>query len=168
MIINKNRSFFQNEMTLKLKLMAIALLFCSFNQNIIGQSDTILIKTTIQNMFQAMANLDSSSLKMNFAPEMTLKSISKNKVGETITKEESSSQFLKIVGTKHEGLKLDERILSFQILIDDNMAMVWTPYKFYLNDTFSHCGVNLFTMVKIKDEWKILAIVDTRRKTDCD
>jgi hypothetical protein len=47
------------------------------------------------------------------------------------------------------------------------MASVWAPYKFYLGDKFSHCGVDVFQLMKTGDGWKIIYIVDTRRKGDC-
>ena len=43
-----------------------------------------------------------------------------------------------------------------------------TPYKFYVGEKFSHCGVNSFQLVKIRGEWKIQYIIDTRRRQNCD
>jgi hypothetical protein len=48
------------------------------------------------------------------------------------------------------------------------MATAWTPYKFYLDKTFSHCGVNAFQLFKSENGWKIISILDTRRKEPCD
>jgi len=28
------------------------------------------------------------------------------------------------------------------------MAIAWTPYTFYFNDQLSHCGVNVFSLIK--------------------
>jgi hypothetical protein len=47
------------------------------------------------------------------------------------------------------------------------MAAVWTPYNFYYNGQFSHCGVNSFQVIRFKDGWKIQYIIDTRRRTGC-
>jgi hypothetical protein len=44
------------------------------------------------------------------------------------------------------------------------MAHVWAPYEFYINDKLSHTGVNTFTLFKEKDIWKIIYLIDTRRK----
>jgi len=54
-----------------------------------------------------------------------------------------------------------------KILIDSQLASVWTDYKFYIGDKFSHCGVNSFQLVKLNDGWKIVYIIDTRRKEGC-
>ena len=34
------------------------------------------------------------------------------------------------------------------ITTDGNIASVWAPYEFYLDDVFSHCGTNLFFLQK--------------------
>jgi hypothetical protein len=48
------------------------------------------------------------------------------------------------------------------------MAAAWTPYRFYRNGEFSHCGVNSFQLVKMAEGWKIVYIIDTRRKEPCE
>ena len=40
------------------------------------------------------------------------------------------------------------------VLTEGNIASVWTPYDFYINGEFSHCGVDLFYLVK-EEDWKI-------------
>ncbi len=47
------------------------------------------------------------------------------------------------------------------------MAIAWTPYEFYVNDKFNHCGVDVFTLMQTAKGWKIMGIVDTRRKENC-
>jgi hypothetical protein len=72
------------------------------------------------------------------------------------------------ISTTPEGTNLDERILDYQIKIDGALASAWTPYNFYVNGNFSHCGVNSFQLVKMDDVWKIVYIIDTRRKEPCE
>lgn len=76
------------------------------------------------------------------------------------------SDFLTRVGTSQAVL--DEKILSIEIRIDGNMAHAWTPYEFYVDGKFSHCGVNSFQLIKSEMGWKIVHIIDTRRKEGCD
>ena len=47
------------------------------------------------------------------------------------------------------------------------MANAWAPYEFYINSEFSHCGINSFQLIKIEGNWKIIYIIDTRRKDNC-
>jgi hypothetical protein len=78
------------------------------------------------------------------------------------------ADFVKRIATTPEGTTLDERILEYQIKIDGTMASAWTPYQFYVNGNFSHCGVNSFQLVKMAEGWKIVYIIDTRRKEPCE
>jgi len=57
-----------------------------------------------------------------------------------------------------------ERYWDAKIITDGAIASVWAPYDFYLNGLFSHCGVDLFYLVKNKDTWKIAHFGYTRNK----
>ena len=61
-------------------------------------------------------------------------------------------------------MQFEERLLGHTIHIDGPMAIDWTPYEFYVNGKKSHSGVNVFTLYKDNGQWKIVAIIDTRRK----
>ena len=82
--------------------------------------------------------------------------------------ETSFSDFLKSISSIPKDISFKEELLDYQISIDGSMANVWTPYKFYFNDSLSHCGVNSFQLVKINGKWQIIYIIDTRRKEKCE
>ena len=80
-------------------------------------------------------------------------------------KTEKASEFFKSIASVPNNVTLLEKITDYKVQIDGNMAHVWTPYEFYVNGQLSHIGVNSFTMVKEPNgEWKIVHIIDTRRK----
>ena len=60
--------------------------------------------------------------------------------------------------------KFRERYWDAKIITDGNIASVWAPYDFYLNGSFSHCGVDLFYLVKNNNIWKIAHFGYTRNK----
>jgi hypothetical protein len=64
--------------------------------------------------------------------------------------------------------ELDEVTFDEQVLVDGALAVAWTPYNFFADGEFSHCGVDAFTMVRTPAGWKILQIVDTRVREGCD
>lgn len=151
----------------KIGIVFFSIFFAGPTPLLLGNNDTVLIKSCINQMFEGMAAFDSSMVHRSFADGFLLRSVIKSKDGTIIVREESGDSFLKIIGTKKPGVRYAERLLSYTILIDGDMAIVWTPYHFYLTDIFSHCGVNAFTVVKLPEGWKILSITDTRRKGDC-
>ena len=63
--------------------------------------------------------------------------------------------------------KFEEKLLDFSIQVDGNMANAWTPYEFWYQEELSHCGVNSFQLIKEDDKWKIIYLVDTRRREGC-
>jgi hypothetical protein len=131
-----------------------------------GPSETEAVKKVINQLFDGMRKGDSAMVSSTFSKGMILQSIS-DREGSVMVRTEKADGFLKAVGTPHTEM-WDERITFDQVLIDARLASVWTSYKFYIGDKFSHCGVNSFQMVKEKDGWKIVYLIDTRRKGDCD
>jgi hypothetical protein len=63
---------------------------------------------------------------------------------------------------------LQERALSYDIKVHKGMAMAWIPYDFHVNGEFSHCGVDIFSLIKIENDWKFISASYTVEKTECD
>ncbi|UOQ51856.1 nuclear transport factor 2 family protein [Hymenobacter cellulosivorans] len=128
-------------------------------------AETAAVKKTITTFFDGMRKGDSAMVRSTLAPGVVLHTImSRNGAVQTGT--EKAAEFLKLVGTPHKEV-YDERISFEQVLIDANLASVWTPYQFYVGPKFSHCGYNSFQLVKFTEGWKIVHIIDTRRKEGC-
>jgi hypothetical protein len=128
-------------------------------------TETEAVKTTIRSFFEGMRKGDSTLVRSTLAPGAVFHTIAA-KNGQTQLRPETPTQFVKMVGTPHKDV-YDERITFDKVLIDANLASVWTPYEFYLGSTFSHCGYNSFQLVKLADGWKIAHVIDTRRKDKC-
>lgn len=62
---------------------------------------------------------------------------------------------------------IDEQIWEPNIQINDNLATVVVKYALYVDQEFSHCGVDSMHMFKGPDGWKIFHLADTRRTEDC-
>ncbi len=125
-------------------------------------SDEDSVKSAIRQLFSGMKNSDSVLIKKSFSNNAVLQTITKT--GDV--KNENINDFAVSISKAEKG-SLDERIIFSNILIDGNLASVWTPYEFYDKDQFSHCGINSFQLVKSNAEWKIQYIIDTRRKDNC-
>lgn len=131
-----------------------------------AQSAEDSVKTTVNRLFIAMKTSDSTLLKTCFADKCILQTIVKSKEGNITVKDEALNEFASSVSSQPKG-SLDEQI-SFDIIrIDGPLAIVWTPYNFYYNGKFLHCGVNSFQLVRFNNEWKIQYLIDTRRKAGC-
>lgn len=92
-----------------------------------------------------------------------MQTISLNKDGKSTIEAVSKSNILKAIAAKNEGDIWFEKLFSYTIHIDENLATVWTPNEFYFNQKFSHCGVNSFQLFFIGEYREITSIIDTRR-----
>ena len=113
-----------------------------------------------------MRTSDTTLTRKAFAAKSIMQTIATSKEGKATVRTESIDGFIKSIAAPHPE-KYDERIVFTKVLIDGNLASVWTDYKFYVGDKFSHCGVNSFQLFKGEEGWKIIYLIDTRRKESC-
>lgn len=135
--------------------------------NLSAQNEEAKVKTTIIDFFEAFHKQDTTALKTMVKGNIKLQSISVNKEGKTVLNESRYEKFVKSIASIPKDNTFEEKLLSFRIQVDGNMANAWTPYEFWYNGKLSHCGVNSFQLIKDNDQWKIIYLVDTRRKEGC-
>lgn len=147
----------------------IFLLFCMCNSLILlGQaSEEEAVKATIDSFFTAFHAQDSLGMSSLVSQDVVLQTIGSNKEGKTILRTEKFNDLIRSIVSIPDSLNFLEKLLDYSIQIDGAMANVWTPYEFWLNHKFSHCGVNSFQLFKDADNWKIVYLIDTRRREGC-
>lgn len=150
-----------------MKQLSILFLFLCSTVAVNAQTAEDSVKTTVNNLFTAMKNADAVLLKSVFADSAILQTITRNKEGKTEVKTDEVAGFVEQI-TKLPKDAADERITYDVVKIDGALAIVWTPYKFYFNGKFSHCGVNSFQLVRFNGVWKIQYLIDTRRRAGCE
>ena len=131
-----------------------------------AQSAEDSVKAVVNNLFRAMKNSDGVLLKSVFADSAILQTI-ETKTGKTMVKNEAVAGFIESISKLPVGAA-DEQVIFDMVKIDAALASVWTPYKFYFNGKFSHCGVNSFQLLRLNNEWKIQYLIDTRRRAGCE
>lgn len=131
-----------------------------------AQSEEEAVKAVIVSMFDGMRAKNAEQIVEAFSENAIMQTI-QNKPEGTVIGSNTVAEFANSIGSVPAETYLDERLTGFIINVDANMATAWTPYQFYVNEKFSHCGVNSFQLVKINEQWKIVYIIDTRRKEAC-
>lgn len=144
----------------------ILLTCCLFASVLRAQTTEDSVKVAVQMLFKAMKESDSAALRQAFSPTAVLQTIGRNKEGKLSVNSDKVEEFAASISKAAPG-SLDERIEFASIQIDGPMASVWTPYHFYYQGKFSHCGVNSFQLVRLAEGWKIQYIIDTRRRDGC-
>lgn len=145
-------------------------------ERVIGGGGAIILPGTsperdamavVDKLFDGMRSGDSAAVRSVFAVDALLGSV-ETKGGSSNLKKDADGigGFVKAVGSPHQAM-WDERIANPKVHVDGDLAMVWVDYTFYLGDRKSHCGVDVFQLVKGADGWKIVTLVDTRRREAC-
>ena len=129
------------------------------------QGDYQLIKNSVAQMFEGMKEGDSAKVHGVMSDEVIFQSTAIRE-GQAKLFTGSLERFLNAVGTPHEEI-WDERISNLKVEVDGPLATAWMNYSFYLGDSFSHCGVNAMTFFRFDEGWKIIYLIDTRRKENC-
>ncbi len=133
-----------------------------------NSSEEEKVKQVVNTFFEGFHARDSIIMKSVFYKDPVVQTIGKTKEGETKLVNEQLEKVLKGIVAIPLETEFKEVLHDYVIKIDGDMANAWTPYSFYLNDTFSHCGVNNFQLLKQNEEWKIIYLIDTRRREGCE
>ncbi|NND62261.1 MAG: SnoaL-like domain-containing protein [Flavobacteriaceae bacterium] len=121
----------------------------------------------IDTFFEGFHKGDTTMMKSVMSKDMVMQTAFTDKKGNHRLSSGTSEALLKAIASRGEDQKWDERLGGYQVKIDGNLAHVWTPYEFYINDTFIHCGANAFTLTRMDDGWKIVHLIDSRRRETC-
>lgn len=151
---------------MKIIIVAAALLIGFFTN---AQSEVEKeVEGVIKTFFEGFHKADTILMKQTMAEELIFQTASKNKEGKDILRTDNVNDFIKAIGSGLPMIdKWEERILSYTVKVDGNMANAWTKYEFWLDGKFSHCGVNSFQLFNDNGTWKIIYLIDTRRKSSC-
>lgn len=151
---------------MKFFLFSLCIVFSivTFSQNSFSKADA---KSIIDIFFEGFHQGDTLKMKSVMAESMVMQTAFTTKDGKNQIVDEQPETFLMAIADRPKTQKWEERLLDYMVQIDGNLAHVWTPYEFWFNDTFSHCGANAFTLAKTDDGWKIIHIIDSRRKNGC-
>ena len=148
-------------------LLFLILLFMS--SSAIGQeAREAEVQKAVDTFFESFHQRDTVRLRAMLAPDVTLHSIGADREGNPVMRAEPMDTFLASIARIPDTVQILEKLLDYQVRVDGNMAHAWTPYAFYLDGAFHHCGVNSFQLYHDGEAWRILHIADTRRVEGCE
>jgi len=147
------------------------LFMCCFLVSSLGMAQETFNKAQaieiINTFFDGFHKGDTLVMRSVIGEDVTLQSVFADKEGYNHLRGGSMDEFIEAIAKRPEDQKWKEKLLDYKVQIDGNLAHVWTPYEFWLNGNFSHCGANAFTLAKTDDGWKIIHLIDSRRKSSC-
>jgi hypothetical protein len=112
----------------------------------------------VQRLLDAIGDRDSASFRSLVLPEMQNLVVYTEDDSVVIVRRQAE-QTIRSLGSA--GPKYLERMWEPTVLVSGPIAAVWTPYDFYRDGEFSHCGVDAFHLVRTSEGWRIAAILYT-------
>ncbi|MCY3677821.1 MAG: DUF4440 domain-containing protein [Gemmatimonadetes bacterium] len=119
------------------------------------------ILAAVQGIFDALAAGDGEILRGIIHPDVLMHSVERASDG---TRSSSTSTRDQLIA-RLEGSEqvLIERMWDAEVRVSGDLAMVWTPYDFYVGEDLSHCGADALLLTRNEDEsWTIIALSWTR------
>ena len=135
-----------------------------FGQSSFSQVDA---KQVIDTFFEGFHKGDTLQMNSVLTSDTVLQTAFTDGQGNDRISSMPVSNLLKAIAERPTDQVWDERLLDYKIQLDGNLAHVWTPYEFWANGSFSHCGANAFTLAKTEKGWKIIHLIDSRRRSSC-
>jgi hypothetical protein len=132
-----------------------------------AQEEQDEVRAVVGALFDAMRQADSAAVRELFHPQMRQMASSGERSGVPFVGFGEVDRFVQLVGEAEAGA-LDERIGPPEIRMDDHLATVFTPYAFHYNSNLLHCGVNVFLIARVEENWRIVGLADTRREQGCE
>lgn len=110
----------------------------------------------VETFFTAMAKNDWSLAKPVMIDDAVLYGY-RLENGEVRLSRTTAAEYLESAASGNS--RMLERIWDVEILEHDRLATIWTPYDFYLNGEFHHCGRNSFSLIQDAEGWRIAGVV---------
>lgn len=154
-----------------MKYVTLFLLLLVLNVNAQGpnppEEDKLAVKQVIEDFFDGFHKQDSIAMSSLVTDNVVLQTTARNKKGETLFKTEKFEKLITSITSIPDSIAFEEKLTSWSIQVDRTMANAWVGYEFWINEKFSHCGINSFQLINFDGEWKIIYLIDTRGKAGC-
>lgn len=131
----------------------------------LADPDVANVMAPINAMFAGLAAHDAAAISAQVEPEGGATVAIEKADGSREIKHLSWSEFT--AGIKPGADSFEERLTDPAVEIDGDIAMVWSPYVFYLNGKPHHCGTDHFDLVRKDGAWKVLNVTWSQRTTGC-
>ena len=127
-----------------------------------SDADRAAILSVVQSLFDALAERDGATLRALLHPDVVMRSVEVASDGERSVATSTLDDLVARVEGSEEVLT--ERMFDPEVRISGDLAMVWTPYDFYVGDALSHCGADVFVLVREDDTWRVTGLSWTRQQ----
>ena len=115
----------------------------------------------VHHFFDALGRQDKSGMLAVVAPSVEIMSVQQGEL-----RRRNIDSLAEAIAA-HRGGAIAEHIHDPLVHIDNDLAVVWAPYKFTLDGHVNHCGTDVLTLARIDGRWIIIGLSDSERKENC-
>jgi len=144
--------------------MALATAVIAGGQAAQTEDDRTAVLATVQKFFDTMAARDVEGSRLVLMPDGRTVSV-REQNGQTVARASTVEAYLDSLAKGKSASR--ERMWNPEVRIRGAVASVWTPYDFWVDGKFSHCGIDAFTLIKTGDGWKISSGTWTIEREGC-
>jgi ketosteroid isomerase-like protein len=128
-------------------------------------ADEAAVVAAVEAFLDALNAKDGPRLAATLAPGAVFHSAAENpRTGPIVVR--TGEEFVALVVRSPN--ELHERKWDPEVRIQGRIATVWAPYDFWIDGTFSHCGIDAFNLVQTEDGWRISSAVYTTEREGCE
>ena len=128
------------------------------------EDDKTAVLASVQAFFDTMASRDVEGARRVLMLEGRMFSV-RDQGGQAVARASTVEDYLKNLGERKQANR--ERMWNPEVRVHGAIASVWTPYDFWVDGKFSHCGIDIFDLVKTAEGWKISGATYTVERTGC-
>lgn len=135
-------------------------------QEATAPEDRQAVLAVVDGLFAAMLARDGAAVTPLVEPQGIVTSVSVAPDGSRRITSTPWADFA--AGLARAPGPIRERLFSPEVRVHGDIAMVWSRYDLSVGDTFSHCGTDLFDLVRRDGRWRMLNVTYTRERTGCE
>ena len=144
-----------------MRLIAAALLLASLP--LLAQTpEEKEVIAVVQRTFDGMEKHDEAMIRSTMLPDARLYSVR----GDGAPSAVAFDDWVKRIASNKTWI-VERFIGKPRVIIGGRMAQLWAEYEFLRDGQFSHCGVDVATLFKTPDGWKIASLGFTMETTGC-
>jgi hypothetical protein len=121
----------------------------------------------VQQLFDAMASQDTLAARQTMMADGQIYAV-QDKGDSVQVGRRANLQFIRNLVNSERVIEERMREKQVKVELHKQLAMVWAPYDLWINKKFSHCGVDIFTLIKTNQGWKIASLVYTVEPQECE
>lgn len=129
------------------------------------QADSAAVVKAAESLLHAISTRDTALARRVMLPGAQLASIADPASPTNGSRSQSDTTFMTTLATSKQAFL--ERMWTPTVSLFGSLAVVSAPYDFHIDKTFSHCGTDVFTLVRSRGEWRITHVVYTTQRVGC-